>query len=329
MSRSDLEQAQKRLEQRRQQLEESEEKENGVDAIYQRILEKRKAQATGGDAAKQQPEAQGHEQKNDKAGAQDQSMADLRMQNFKESNGKLARDKSQLPNLAVQARIFEPVTPGRRKFFKEWHPVSVVGREDVSVWQFGHQLNQLDLTGWLLLIKFADSSLVSSFTKYQFLKAMKKQGSSKDYKWLRAFIDRIGVTQFVISVGAGEEKERFRGSLAPQDYEKGENKFAVQLSRPLAAMFGFDGWSFINIDQRLALGQQQWAQAFHAWCSTNTCPANGFWWRKQDLWQEWGPEYKDLENFMRLFKRRVLKPLYGIEFIKKIQEKSTAIGLWW
>jgi hypothetical protein len=256
-------------------------------------------------------------------------IADVRLQNFKESNSKLAKNKSQLPNLAVQARIFEPVTPGRRKFFKEWHQVSVVGRDDVSVWQFGHQLNQLDFTGWLLLIKFADTNLVSSFTRYEFLKAMKKQGSSKDYKWLRAFVDRIGVTQFVIAVGEGEGKERFRGSLAPQDYEKGENLFVVQLSKPLSAMFGFDGWSFINLDQRLALGQRQWAQAFHAWCSTNTCSTSGFWWKKEDLWRQWGPEYKNLGSFMKDFRRRVLKPLYHIDFIKKAEEKNTAIGLWW
>lgn len=289
----------------------------------------KKAQATSGEQSNKQPEAQAPTHNKDKTGAQDQSISDVRLSTFKQSNDRLSKNKSQLPNLAVQARIFEPVTPGRRKFFKEWHPVSVVGREDVSVWQFGHQLNQLDLTGWLLLIKFADSSLVSSFTRYQFLKAMKKQGSCKDYQWLRTFIDRIGVTQFVISVGEGENKERFRGSLAPQDYEKGENVFAVQLSKPLAAMFGFDGWSFIDLDQRLALGQRQWAQSFHAYLSTHTCPSNGLWWRKRDLWQEWGAGYKDLNTFLKKFRSRVLKPLKQLDFLKQVHEKPTAIGLWW
>jgi hypothetical protein len=71
-------------------------------------------------------------------------------------------------------------------------------------------------------------------------------------------------------------------------------------------MFGFDGWSFVNLDQRLALGQNQWAQAFHAWCSTNICPNNGFWWKKEDLWREWGAEYQDASMFFRDFRRMIV-----------------------
>lgn len=256
------------------------------------------------------------------------SEADVRLDNFRQSNGRLSRNKSQLPNLAVQSRIFPPTKKGRRQVF-DWRHVPAY-RNDVEIWQRGEQLNQLDLTGWLVMIRFAGPDLVATFSRYEFLKAMKRQDSSRDYRWLRSFLDRIGFSQFAIYLHHEDKRwERYSGSLAPQDYERSDGLHAVQLSKPLYALFGFDGWSFINLDQRLALGQKQWAQAFHAYLSTHTCPPKGLWWTKDQLWQEWGPEYQTISMFMRDFRRRVLKPLHDIQFIKKVTEKESAMGLWW
>lgn len=329
MSKSDLEKAQERLQRRREQLGESKE-ENSWQGSFERILEKRKAQATGSSETSKQPEAQGRRADKDKgkAGPQDQSIADVRLENFRQANGKLSQSKTLLPNLAVQTRIFPPTKKGRRPIF-DWKYIES-NRNDIEIWQRGEQLNQLDLTGWIVIIKFAGEDLVARFTRYEFLKAMRRHDSSRDYRWLRAFLNRIGFTQFAIYLHQEDKKwERYTGALAPQDYECSDGLHAVQLSKPLYALFGFDGWSFVNLDQRLALGQNQWAQAFHAWSSTNICPANGFWWKKEELRKEWGPEYKSIRNFMDLFRRRVLKPLYGIEYIKKVEEKKTAIGVWW
>ena len=292
----------------------------------------KKAQAhADGSEATQQPEAQAQGTQNDRSCPKDQSIADLRLDSFLENNQKLAKGKSQLPNLAVQTRIFPPTRKGRRKFYKDWKNVPVLGRQDVTIWQRFFQLNQLDLTGWIVLIKYLDpSSMISTFSQRQFLKTMRRQDSSRDYQWLRSFLDRISGTQFAIYVHHQDQSwERYTGSLAPQGLEASQGSHAVQLSKPLYAFFGFDGWSYINLDQRLALGQREWAQAFHAYLSTHQCPENGLWWRKKDLLDQWGSEYKSMRNFMDLFRRRVLKPLYDIEFIKKVEEKETAIGLWW
>jgi hypothetical protein len=289
------------------------------------------AQADSGNdsGATQQPEkAQAQHTENNMAGSRDQSIADLRLDSFRKNNQRLAKGKSQLPNVAVQSRIFPPTRKGRRPVFN-WVEVPV-SRDDIEIYQRGEQLNQLDLTGWIVLIKFAEEDLVARFSRYEFLKAMRRHDSSRDYRWLRAFLDRIGFTQFAIYFHHNNEKwERYSGALAPQDYEDSQGRHVVQLSKPLSALFGFDGWSYINLDQRLALGQNQWAQAFHAYLSTHTCPENGLWCRKQDLKQEWGPEYQDASMFLRDFRRRVLKPLHDIDFIKKVEEKKTAIGLWW
>lgn len=304
------------------------------EASFERIRQKQKrVQANTGNSepTRQPEEAQTRIPLNNIIGSQGQSIANIRMENFKEAHQKLAKGKSQLPNLAVQARIFEPTQKGRRKFYKDWRSVPVWGREDITIWQRFFQLNQLDLTGWIVLIRYLDpASMIATFSQRQFLKTMRRQDSSRDYQWLRSFLDRIGGTQFAIYVHYQDQSwERYTGSLAPQELETSQGNHAVQLSKPLYAFFGFDGWSFVNLDQRLALGQRECAQAFHAYLSTHRCPENGLWWRKEDLWKQWGQNYKSQTIFLRDFKKRVLKPLYHIDFMQKIQEKQTAIGLWW
>jgi len=288
-----------------------------------------KAQESDGSGQSKQPESQGQQHtKNNTAGSGVQSIADLRLDSFKESNQKLAKGKSQLPNLAVQSHIFPPTRKGRRPVFN-WAEVPV-NRNDVEIWQRGEQLNQLDLTGWIVLIKFAGEDLVARFTRYEFLKAMRRHDSSRDYRWLRSFLDRIGFTQFAIYFYHDNQKwERYSGALAPQDYQDSQGRHVVQLSKPLSALFGFDGWSFIDLEQRLKLGQRQWAQAFHAYLSTHTCPNDGLWWNKHELWRQWGAEYQSMENFMRLFRKRVIKPLHDIQFLQNVIEKKSAIGFWW
>lgn len=254
----------------------------------------------------------------------------MQVENFAQTGHLLAKNKSRIPNIVVQTKIFEVTKPGRRKFYQDWVDVETT-RDGVQIQQKFAQLNQLDLTGWLLLLKYAGNDMIAAFSNYEFLKSLKKQGSSKDYQWLTLFLDRIGTTQFAVYKHSKnpDERERFRGPLAPISYERGDGLNAVQLYRPLAAFLGLDGWSYINIEERLALGKAEWAQAFHAYLSTQVCPEKGFWWKKSDLYSWWGSDYKEQRVFLKMFRSRILKPLTEIGFVKRVAEKDTALGLWW
>ena len=264
------------------------------------------------------------------------NQADLRMKNFKEMQGRLARNKSIVPNLIAQSRIFKPSFRGKRLFYQDWTLLDTLNIDNKKIeieMQF-YQLNQFDLTIYLGLIKFADpKDLIARFSGREFLNYIKRPTTGKYYKILDNVIDRLGGTRIGIHVQGefeGKQKKyRYRDSLAPRDWaEENNNLHAVQLSSALMAFFGIENWSLINMEQRIAL-KHEWAQAFHAYLSTHTCPQNGLWWKKEILWQTWGREYQDQKNFLKLFKRRVLKPLYEIGFLTKIDEKKSAIGLWW
>lgn len=302
-----------------------------------RDREKQEAAQTDDQSKQNSPEADAAANKTTHPGStkrsRDQnviSLAEFRLDTFKTYNGRLVHNKSQVPNLAVQAKIFEPVSPGRRKFYKEWVDMPVSGRDDITVQQRYTQLNQYDMTAWLLLIRFAGPDMIARFTRYEFLKAAKRNNGGREYYWLRDTLDRLRGTDFCITLNDKYgDVTKYRGHLVTQELEKNENLYAIQISEPLSAMFGFDGWSFINLDQRLALGKSQQAMAFHAYLSTERCPQRGFWWKKDALWQAWGPEYTTRRVFMKNFRSRVLKPLYVIDFIEDVTETETALCIKW
>lgn len=267
-------------------------------------------------------------------------MPELRLDTFKQSNDRLSKNRSQVPNIIVQTRIFDAVQDGVQKHITDWEQVSTLGLDDVQVYRSGMQpLGQHDLTGWLAAIKFLDTQdMIARFTKYEFLKTL-KQDNGRNYYWIDGYRDKEGIyhpglftrlrrAEFWIARNT-EENQQYEGSLVLEVYRQDDDKVALKLSDPLYKLLGMGHWSFIDLQQRLLLGHKKkyLAQAFHAYLSTHTCPPNGLWWRKAELWRQWGPRYKSQVQFLKDFKRRVLKPLYELGFVSEVTTKPTAIGI--
>ena len=256
-----------------------------------------------------------------------------RMERFEQLH--LVEGKSVVPNLAAKTGLFAPVKPGRRKFIRDYEAVHVWGLPGVEVAYKHEQLNQLDLNVFLLLVSFARRRGEShaAFTRAEALRALRMNDSGFSYRVFDKFIDRLGSTRVQIAVAGQDEKgtaKRFvlRDALAPRDYhESRDGLYVVELSAALKGFIAVDDWSLVSLPQRLELGQNQWALAVHAFLSANRPPA---WFTWDQIHQLWGQGYSDLSMLRRDFRRRVLKPLVDIGFIKRTEEKrGTAIGLWW
>lgn len=248
---------------------------------------------------------------------------------------RLVEGKSVMPNLAAKTGLFAPVKPGRRKFVREYEPVPVWGLKDVEVAYKHEQLNQLDLNVFLLLVSFARRRGESraAFTRREALRALRMNDSGFSYKVFDKYIDRLGSTRVQISVSGqdGQGKGRryvLRDALAPRDYhESRDGLYVVELSAALQGFFAVDDWSIVSLPQRLELGQNQWALAVHAFLMANRPPA---WFTWEQIHQLWGSGYSDLSMLRRDFRRRVVKPLHDIGFLKRVEEKrGSAIGMWW
>lgn len=247
----------------------------------------------------------------------------------------LVEGKTVMPNLAAKTGLFAPVKPGRRKFIREYEPVHVWGLPGVEVAYKHEQLNQLDLNVFLLLVSFARrrGESYAAFTRREALKSLNMNDSGFSYKVFDKYIDRLGSTRVQISVAASinnkqDKRYVFREALAPRDYhEAKDGLYVVELSKALQGFFAVDDWSIVSLPTRLELGQNQWALAVHAFITANRPPA---WFTWDQIHLLWGQGYSDLSMLRRDFRRRVLKPLKDIGFLKKVDEtKATAIGLWW
>lgn len=242
---------------------------------------------------------------------------------------------SILPNLAAKAMLFAPVKPGRRKFVREYTPVPVWGLEDVEVSYKHEQLNQLDLNVFLMLVNFAKrrgDPYRAAFTRREALRFLGLNDSGKSYINLDGIIDRLGSTRVQVAVVGTDEQGQhrrcvLRDALAPRDYQESvSGKYVVELSKTLSGFMAVDDWSLVSIEQRLELGQNQWALAIHAFLSSSRPPA---WFTWEQIHSLWGQGYAELKKLKYDFKKRVLKPLHDIKFLKKVEEKETAIGMWW
>lgn len=262
-----------------------------------------------------------------------------RMERFQQLH--LVEHKTIMPNLAAKSGLFAPVQKGRRKFVRDFEPVSVWGLPGVEVAYQGEQLNQLDLNVYLLLVSFARrrGEDYAAFTKREALKALRMNDSGFSYKVLDSFINRLGATRVQIAVNGLDEsgKERRyqrRSALAPSDSQEiHKGLYVVEISKAMEAFFAVDDWTLISLPQRIELGQNQWALAVHAFLVANKPPA---WFTWDQIHFLWGQGYESLSMLRRDFRRRVLKPLHDVGFLRKVEEKpgngknpSGSIGMWW
>ena len=260
------------------------------------------------------------------------SNADLRLKNFKEM--KLSRNKVVVPNLLGRYKIFRAIKKGRRKYYHnktKIEPYYNLGIDGLDLYIEGKELNQHDLNVWLWIVKkfhkqYNDNYIVS-FSGYELLKFLNQyRPSKKGYQYLDDVIKRLMTTLFTVQFNY-EKKYRFRSSLILSEKANLSDKtYCLNLSDPLVMLFSLENWSLCDFSIRLALKQKELAQEFQLFLTTHKSP---FWATKDVLYQDFGSEYKDKSLFLKDFRRRVIKPLQSINFIKKIEEKETAIGFFY
>jgi len=247
--------------------------------------------------------------------------------------------KSIIPNLAAKTDYFLPQSSAERLFTKKWSPLQVWNLQDVTAQYRFFRPDQIDLNGWMMLIRYAkrDSEFYAAFTGHEFLKAMRKGTSSRDYDWLKGFIDCMTGSQVQITapgkVNGIDKTYRYSEALAPRLIEEvTHDRYVLQLSRTLWQFLGVDDFSLVKMDQRFQLGNNQYALAVHAYMLANKSP---LWFKISQLKDKWGGNYGTLQTFWKNFKSRAIKPLMKQGIITSIEEKrakelgDTVIGIFY
>lgn len=233
---------------------------------------------------------------------------------------------SAIPNVIAKSLLFAPTNRGAvRPHYKDWREVPLIHvHQSLYSLAFRHdQLDQNDLTAYLILIRIAhqNPAFVASFSGYELLQQMRKKRS--EYGWLRECLDRM--TGTIIRVATTDEAGKpkfYQEALAPRllGFE-GDKKYHLALSPTMFHLLGFDHFSYIDLDSRFKLGTSQQALALQTYLSTTQSP---HYFKVMDIFRLWGQNYNSgLASFMADFRRRCIKPLLDIGFLTHVEENAS------
>lgn len=206
-----------------------------------------------------------------------------------------------LPNAILRSALFGAIRRGKRPFLQREKIASVDG---VTVMQTGPRLDQADLDVWERCLHLARTGGLGAwvqFSTYAFLKSIDRSAGGKDVEWLKGAFARLSST--VVEVKDGQRA--YFGPLIKQGArDDGTGHYAVEINPAILSLFGADGWSAIELDQRRALKNQPLAQWLHGFYSSHAAP---FPLRIETVHRLCGSENASMRDFKRELKTAMQK----------------------
>lgn len=206
-----------------------------------------------------------------------------------------------VPNPVLRSALFGAVKRGKRAFQDAVKKASVDG---VVVVHTGPQLDQADLDVWEQCLHLARSGGLGveiRFTGNGFLKAIGRDTGKSQHVWLKGSLRRLMTSLVELEDG----KKAYAGQLIHEwarDEETGHH--FVKLHPKIAAMYGKDGWSQVEWEQRRALKRQPLAQWLHGFYTTHAKP---FAYKVETLHQLCGSEAKHMHHFRAELREALVK----------------------
>lgn len=174
-----------------------------------------------------------------------------------------------VPNVALRSALFGAIRRGPRNYLQA-QPVSSLN--GITVMFSGPRLDQSDLDVWeqcLHLAKDQGLGCEIRFSAHNFLKGIGRCTGKKDHEWLKSAFRRL-----MSSMAEFEEgRYAYAGPLLnywARDQETGQH--VIVLNPGIVQLYGNNGWTQIEWQQRLALKGQPLAQWLHGFYSSHAEP---------------------------------------------------------
>jgi len=174
-----------------------------------------------------------------------------------------------VPNSVLRSALFGAIKRGKRAYQDAVEKASVDG---VRVIHTGPQLDQADLDVWEQCLHLARAEGLGTriqFAAHGFLKAIGRSTGGKDVEWLKGSLRRLMTSLVELQDG----KKAYAGQLLhdwARDDETGHH--VIEINPRLIQMYGSDGWTQVEWEQRRALKGQPLAQWAHGFYSTHAAP---------------------------------------------------------
>ena len=206
-----------------------------------------------------------------------------------------------VPNSILRSALFGAIKRGRRAYQQGVHKASVDG---VLIIHTGPTLDQSDLDVWEQCLHLARTGGLGcriQFAAHSFLKSLGKNTSGANHEWLKNAFRRLASS--VVEVKDG--KRAYFGPMihhGTRDDETGQ--YAIEINPAIAALYGTDGWSQVEWEQRHALKRQPLALWLHGFYTTHAKP---YPMKVETLHRLSGSENNQLAGFRRELREAIEK----------------------
>jgi hypothetical protein len=178
-------------------------------------------------------------------------------------------EKRGTPNSFLRSALFAAVQSKDRVYMKE---SILFSQQGISIKYTGEQLNQEDLDVWEAISHLARQHPLGnecSFTAYSILKALELPVGGCQHQRLHSAIIRLTAC----AVEIRHEGRVYFGSLIESGVkDEVTSHYTISINKKLNRLFGDNGWTAIDWQQRLLLRRKPLAQALHAYFSSHERP---------------------------------------------------------
>lgn len=196
-----------------------------------------------------------------------------------------------IPNSVLRSALFGAIRRGRRTYLQA---EKIASFENITILQTGPRLDQADLDVWEQCLHLARTDVLGteiSFSAYGFLKAIGRATGGRDIEWLKNAFRRLSASVVEITEG----KRAYYGPMlygGVRDDETGD--YIIQINPNIIKLYGTDGWSSVEYEQRKSLKGQPLAQWLHGFYSSHADPYPI---KVETIYKLCGSETKLLKNF--------------------------------
>jgi hypothetical protein len=200
-----------------------------------------------------------------------------------------------VPNAVLRSALFTATKRGKRQYFERQKIASLEGIEVVFT---GPRLDQADLDVWEQCLHIARMQNLGNniqFTASSFLKEIGRNVGKSDHEWLKGAFARLAGSVVEISNG----KHSFFGALISGGRKNEDTGFyELYLNPKISSLYGNDGWTAQDWEQRKKLIGKPLALWLHSFYSTHSNPYE---YKIETIWRLCGSETKELYKFKQNF----------------------------
>jgi len=221
-----------------------------------------------------------------------------------------------VPNCVLRSGLFGAIKRGRREYLQA---IPIGAPLGTAILFTGPRLDQADLDVWeqcLHLAREQDLGSRIDFGARDFLRAIGRSGGGKDIEWLRNAFRRLASSVVEIEDGP---RAYFGAMLHHGARDDDTGMYCIEMNPALVALYGSDGWTQTEWQQRRALAGLPLAQWLHGFYATHARP---FGIQVSTLRTLCGSENAQLFGFRREVKAALAKVMQVTGWVMEIDESD-------